>query len=219
MTLRGSLVALALIGLALGCSGRVPATATASAQARAADADATRAIIRTASVVVEVADPAQALTRSGEVAKELGGFVQESRRQSASAASVVLRVPSSRLDEALDRLAALGRERERSSSATDVTEQVADLEASLTNDRALRDRLRALLARAKTVEEVLRVESELTRLQTQIDRAEGRLKRLRGEVELSALSASFQRRRILGPLGYALQGVVWVIEKLFVIRD
>jgi hypothetical protein len=69
------------------------------------------------------------------------------------------------------------------------------------------------------VEEVLRVEGELTRLQTQIDRTEGRLKRLRSEVELSTLSARFERRRILGPLGYALKGVAWVVEKLFVIRE
>jgi hypothetical protein len=218
VTPRGSLVALALVALALGCSGRRVGTAAAIPLPAPEPAHA-RAMIRTASVVVEVADPAIALTRSAELARELGGFVQESRREGASAATAVLRVPSSRLDEALDRLAALGRERERSSTTADVTEQVADLEASLTNDRALRDRLRALLARAKTVEEVLRVEGELTRLQTQIDRTEGRLKRLRSEVELSTLSARFERRRILGPLGYALKGVAWVVEKLFVIRE
>jgi hypothetical protein len=52
----------------------------------------------------------------------------------------------------------------------------------LKNKTALRDRLRALLAQAKDVKDILSVEEQLTRLQTEIDAMESWLKSIRSRV-------------------------------------
>jgi hypothetical protein len=177
-----------------------------------------RAVIRSASIRVSVRDPDSAASQVVLLVEGRGGYVEHSRTTRARGASLQIRVPSDQLSATLDEIAALGTEEQRETTARDVTEQLADLEAALANNRALRDRLRLLLERAGTVEEVLKVEAQLTRLQTEIDRQEGRVKRLRSEVDLSSVSVSLERRRILGPLGYVVKGVGWVVKKLFVIQ-
>ncbi len=129
-------------------------------------------------------------------------------------------MPTAELDSVLDQIAALGEEKERRTSARDVTEQLGDLEATLESKRKLRDRLRVLLDRAEKVKELLEVERELARVQADIDRLHGRLERLQGQVDLATIHVTLtpqEARRILGPLGYLVYGVVWVVTKLFVI--
>lgn len=100
----------------------------------------------------------------------------------------------------------------------DVTEQYSDLDTRLRNNLALRERLQQLLHRASDVEDVLAIEKELSRIQSEIETMQARFDRLKSEVELSALSVNLQRKRILGPLGYAGYGLGWAFSKLFVIR-
>jgi len=207
--------------LLLGCaSAGGDEAATGRAQPSAAASD--RLLLKTAELSVAVDDVAAGARAAADLAQGLGGYVTASSTRGEDHAHLDLRVPAARLDEALASLAALGEELARSVSASDVTAEVADLEATLANQRALRDRLRALLARAQNVEEVLQVERELTRLQTDIDSGEARLKRLRTDVALSALALDLERRkgpRILGPLGYLWVGTKWFVTKLFVIRE
>jgi len=178
-----------------------------------------RAIIRSASIRVSVRDPDFAASQVILLVEGRGGYVEHSRTTRERGASLRIRIPSDQLSDTLDEIAALGNEAQRETTARDVTEQLADLEAAAANNRALRDRLRLLLERAETVEEVLKVEAQLTRLQTEIDRQEGRVKRLRSEVDLSSVSVSLERRRILGPLGFVVKGIGWVVKKLFVIQS
>ena len=196
---------------------RLPATV-----ARQVDREAElpgRAIIRSASIRVSVRDPDFAASQVTLLVEGRGGYVEHSRTTRERGASLRIRIPSDQLSTTLDEIAALGNEEQRETTARDVTEQLADLEAAAANNRALRDRLRLLLERAETVEEVLKVEAQLTRLQTEIDRQEGRVKRLRSEVDLSSVSVSLERRRILGPLGFVVKGIGWVVKKLFVIQS
>jgi hypothetical protein len=213
---------LLLLALALGCASAGGDEAPSADRAQAGGAGPDRLLVKTAEQRVAVEVVAAAAGAATALAQGMGGFVAGSRAEGEESAHLELRVPAARLDEALAGLAALGEERARSVSASDVTAEVADLEATLANQRALRDRLRALLARAQKVEEVLQVERELTRLQTEIDAGEARLERLRTGVALSALSLDLERKRkprILGPLGYLLVGTKWLVTKLFVIRE
>lgn len=181
---------------------------------------ATRLEIRTAQIRIDVEAVERAVEEATRIAAQLDARV-ESTRSHESWATLALRVPAARLDEALERLAGLGEEQDRSIESHDVTDQVADTEAQRANLAALRDRLRVLLERASSVDDVLAVERELTRVQTELDRLEGRIERLRGEVARSRLEVHFRETpadRILGPLGWLAKGTWWVVEKLFVIR-
>ena len=173
--------------------------------------------IRSATQVLEVSDPVASTDQVQTLILECGGRIESIRTQDTYS-YLDLRVPSAGLTATLDRLAELGKETNRFLSERDVTGQVIDLEATLANKRALRDRLRQLLERADSVKDVLAVETELTRLQTELDAADARLGVLRGQVAMARVDLTLQQRRILGPLGMVLKAVGWGLEKLFVIR-
>jgi len=180
-----------------------------------------RLLVKTASMTLSVPALPAATESVLRIVRESEGYVQDTMVEKDSFARLHLRVPAERLVPVLDDLARLGTEKNRHISSEDVTEQVADMEAELTNKRMLRDRLRALLDRAKDVKDVLAVETELNRLQTEIDFIEGRLKRMRGDIQYSVINLELRpapREQILGPLGYLYVGAKWVITKLFVIQ-
>lgn len=196
-----------------------------TAGAAEASAQAGRELIKTATMEVLVPSVPESMEATTRLVNEAGGFVANSMTRQGSAARVRLRVPAPKLTGLLDNLSKLGEEKHRQVSVQDVTDQVADLDAVLANKKALRDRLRALLARANDVKDILAVESELTRLQTEIDTLEGSLNRLRTDIAYSAVElqltprAAQKPRKILGPLGYLFAGTGWVVKKLWVIRD
>lgn len=177
-----------------------------------------RVILRSAWQKIETRDVRGAVTQVEAIARSAGGHVESSSVTDTRGANVSLRIPSAGLDATMDRIAALGNETERRVSARDVTEEVVDLQAVLANKTALRDRLRALLAQAKDVKDIVAVEEQLTRLQGELDSMEGRLKSIRSQADLAALEVDLEPARILGPVGYVLKGAWWLVEKLFVIR-
>lgn len=215
----------------VACSGtRGPATeevgfaapqmAGLRAESAVAPPPANRTLVWTAWQTVEVEEPEVAAREVEELAKSLGGFAEDSSRESEGASTLRIRVPTADLESVLDHVAALGDEKERRTSARDVTEQLADLEATLVSKRQLRDRLRALLERAEKVKDLLDLERELSRVQGDIDRMEGRRERLQGQVDLATVHVTLtppEPRRILGPLGYVAYGIGWFVKKLFVI--
>jgi chromosome segregation ATPase len=167
---------------------------------------------------VEVTRLEPARARLEHALAALGGRVAYLRTNEDERAEYTLRVPGDRLDALMDSVATLGEVETRTVSATDVTEQVVDAEARLAALRATRDRLRQLLERASTVQDVVTVERELARVQGDLESLERRLNTLRGQVAFSELSVSLRRRPVLGPLGLLLQGAATLLGKLFVIR-
>jgi hypothetical protein len=230
MTLRLAALLIITLSTQVACAakqgGFEPAFAPRESLAAAEmKAPANRELIKTASLEVRVPSVPESITATTRLVTEAGGYVSNSITGQDSAAHLKLRVPSPKLAEVLGALSKLGEEKHRQVSVQDVTEQVADLDAVIANKKALRDRLRALLARANDVKDILAVESELTRLQTEIDAIEGSLNRLRNDIAYSAVDlqltprAEEKPRKILGPLGYLAKGTGWILKKLWVIRD
>jgi DNA repair ATPase RecN len=202
--------------VAVGCASVDKARQPGSLAPGYASSD--RKVVRTGDLVVSVESPEDTSPEVERLIKEAGGFVERSTATKDSNVWLHCRVPSSQLDQVMNSVASLGDEERRSVSAADVTEQYTDLETRLRNDLTLRDRLQQLLQRAKDVEDVLAIEKELNRIQSEIETMQAQFDRLESEVELSALSITLQRKRILGPLGYIGYGFWWAFSKLFVIR-
>jgi hypothetical protein len=174
-----------------------------------------RRIIRTASLSLDVDSTQAAHTSIQEIVEGLAGRIEDVRSDEERHTTITCRIPSESLDAAIEAISPLGTVKHKAISARDVTEQYADLESRLANDLALRDRLRKLLDRAESVEDVLSVELELGRLQAEIDSRRGRLERMRGQVALSTLSITLEKPRTLGPLGFVGVGAWTVLSKLF----
>lgn len=182
-------------------------------------------LIWTGSITIEVASITNASTQITAQAKAAGGYVESSSRHDFSnrpAATMVLRIPSDRLETMLGSMDGLGHVTEKSLSSRDVTDQYIDMQARLETRKKLRDRLENLLERADEVKDVLAIEKELTRLQADIDSMTARLKAMKGKVDYASLTIQLQalkHEKVLGPLGYVWKGAEWCVTKLFVWKD
>lgn len=131
-------------------------------------------------------DPLGAIVSARGIATSLNGFTGQ-EESGGDKASVTLRVPADKFDAALEQLAKLGTVKAQHKQADDVTDQVVDLDARLATQRASVDRMRALLAKAASVNEVAQVESELTRREADLESMESRRTALGGQVALSTV--------------------------------
>jgi len=144
-------------------------------------------ISRRGRIGVQVTSLGAASDRLERSANGFGAQVTRATVEERERAEYFIRVPPERLDALMDSVAALGDVESRSVGVEDVTERVIDAEARLNSLRASRDRLRQLLERAGTVQDVIAVERELARVQGEIESLEARLTALRSQVALSEL--------------------------------
>ena len=145
-----------------------------------------------AHVSLDVDEVRAAATAIRQLAKAHAGQVTSDSIESAATAraSFTIRVPGPQTDAFLDDLGKVGTVRSRQVTATDVTRQYHDAQVVLENLTTTMKRYEEILARANTVEEVLRIEQELARLRTEIDRVKGELRFMADRVSRSTLYLS-----------------------------
>ena len=149
-------------------------------------------IIKTGEVSVEVADVPAAVGRIRAFVLELGGYVGGSQAGSGDqGATLTLRVPAARFDEALGRLRDLdGEVVAEATRESDVTRQIIDLGARIANLEASEASYRVLLERAERIEDVLAVQSRLDGVRGEIEQLEAQLQEIEGDADLSTLTVS-----------------------------
>lgn len=189
-------------GLAAARVDMVPAPPALPAPAPQVGSDSIRPgqmLIRNgfASVRVDSLELAMAAVR--DLATRLGGSIGNVSMSSGEfevrSATLELRVPSERFDEAMGGLSPLGRVEHSSTSVQDVGEEFVDLNARMATSRRLEQRLIDLLAnRTGRLEDVLAVERELARVRQEIERTEGRLRYLGARVAMSTINVTVSER-------------------------
>ncbi|MBB6171300.1 hypothetical protein HNR23_001360 [Nocardiopsis mwathae] len=137
-----------------------------------------RDVIHTADLRVEVPDVHEAAADAKELVTGAGGHVgAESLGTTAGdapRASLTLRVPQDRYEDALDGLAGLGTRKSLDREAVDVTEEVADVDSRVKSAEASLERLRELLDDAESVKDVLSVEREIDGRQEELEALQAR---------------------------------------------
>jgi Domain of unknown function (DUF4349) len=118
-----------------------------------------------------------------DLAAKRGGYIHQQNDH-----SVTVRIPSARFRGTMRDLEKMGEVVHRSVQAQDVTDKYYDLGVRLKSLMATRDRLQKFLDRAKTIDEVLRVEQELRRLNTEIDQLEGQRRYLGAQAAYSTIT-------------------------------
>ncbi len=193
-------------------------------------------LIRNGFVSVRVDSLEAAMAAVRELATRFGGSIGNVSMSSGEfevrSATLELRVPSERFDEAMGGLSPLGRVEQRSETVQDVGEEFVDLNARMATARRLEQRLTDLLAnRTGKLEDVLAVERELARVRTEIERTEGRLRYLGARVAMSTISVTVSERApvasqpgrnviveaFVGAWRNFVGFVAWVIESLGVL--
>lgn len=150
-------------------------------------------MIRTGQAFIEVEKVDPAVLRIRQLAAQVGGYITNSSisggRDQIRQATLELKIPGPKYDEAVGSLSTIGRVETVASNAQDVGEEFVDVTARVNNARRLEERLISLLAnRTGKLDEVLRVERELARVREEIERYEGRLRYLTSRSAMSTLT-------------------------------
>jgi hypothetical protein len=180
-----------------------------------------RLVIQNADLAIVVADPATRMQEIADMAAEMGGFVVSSNvyttfygpnSSEAPEATIVVRVPSDRLDEALERIkeGAVDVEYENR-SGQDVTSIYVDLQSQLSAKQAAEKKLLEFLDDAEDTEGALAVYQQLQIIQSEIEVLKGQIKYYDESVALSAVSVRLIADETVQPVeigGWRLGGAV-----------
>jgi hypothetical protein len=132
---------------------------------------------------------------AGRVAADLGGFVASSSVSSTDGGRLELRVPSARLDSAIQRLSRLGDVRELSRESLDITSQTVSARERLQDALAERRSLLRQLAAATTLNETESIRARLRIVSRQIGSARASLKRVRNRARFASVAVTLTTTR------------------------
>ncbi|HEV2009961.1 MAG TPA: DUF4349 domain-containing protein, partial [Candidatus Limnocylindria bacterium] len=156
--------------------------------------DVTRSVILTANIAMKASDPWAVADKAQAVAAGLGGDViglSQSGSKDDRVASLTIRVPSERFTEALRQLRALdGDVLSSTVEGKDVTDQFVDLKARLSAKQGEEQRYNALLTRAGTIDEILKIDAALSNVRTQIEQLQGQVNSISSRTQFSTITMS-----------------------------
>jgi flagellar basal body-associated protein FliL len=168
-----------------------------------------RLVIKNASLSIVVEAPGDTMDMITNLANELGGFVVTSNFYQIQIdgglevpqANITIRVPSEKLDQALQAIKAeAGQVLNENISGQDVTQEYTDLESRLRNLEKAEEQLTAIMENAWETEDVLSVYNRLVEVQEQIELIKGQMKYYEQSAALSAISVNIQANEAVQPL-------------------
>jgi uncharacterized coiled-coil protein SlyX len=155
--------------------------------------DAARDVIVTGSMTVTADDPLASSADAVRIVEAAGGRIDARSEYApsngdAGSASLTLRIPADRLNEVIDDLAALGRQDELTTSESDVTTLVADLDSRIATQRGIIDRLNGMFGQAATIDDLITLETTIAQHQATLEDLEAQQRSVADQVSLSTLS-------------------------------
>lgn len=149
-----------------------------------------RKVIYEAYLKLKVENAEEKAREAESIALKYGGYVGN-LQVSGNRARVTLRIPTENFYSALNDVRNLGELEDENIRAIDVTEEYIDLVARLNNSKNVERRLLALLDKASTVEEILKVEAQLKVIREEIERLTAKLRYIENRIEYSTIVVEF----------------------------
>jgi hypothetical protein len=172
-----------------------------------------RIVIRNADLSIVVVDPIKSQTAISKMADDMKGYVvnsylykvQTGEGLEVPEVSITIRVPSDKLDEAIEKIKAEVENPEtdiltEQVSGQDITMEYTDLQSRLKNLEATRDQLMVFMDEAKTTEEVMMVYNQLVSINEQIEVLKGQIKYYDESSKLSAITVRIQAQAAIQPV-------------------
>lgn len=180
-----------------------------------------RIVVKNASLEIVVIAPDESLQSISRMAEQMGGYVvsanlyktQTSEGKEVPQASITIRVPSEKLEEALAQIEAESDRLPLSKNinSQDVTSDYTDLQSRLVNLEAAEAQLMEIMESANRTEDVLNVFDQLTRVREQIEVLKGQMQYLENSAKLSAISVELIPDEVIQPIsigGWEPVGVI-----------
>jgi hypothetical protein len=173
------------------------------------ETSAERMVIKNADLAIIAEAPEESMQDIGEMAEKMGGFVVESNlyQQTLSSgarvpqASITVRVPAEKLDEALEQIKAGALDIDRENKfGQDVTGQYTDLQSQLRNLEAAEAQLQEIMDNASDTDDVLNIFNQLVNIRGQIEVIKGQMQYYEQSAKLSKISVSITADEAARPL-------------------
>ena len=123
-------------------------------------------------------------------ATELGGYVSASSVSSRRSGNLELRIPTARLDRAIEQLSELAKVRDLTRSSVDITAQVVSARSRLRDARTERSSLLRQLALADTVNETASIRARLRIVSRQIEANKAELRQVKRRATYATVSVA-----------------------------
>jgi hypothetical protein len=177
-----------------------------------AAAQAERMVIQNADLAIIVADVEARAKVIGDMAESMGGFVVSSNMYQSYTndgtlvpeSTVVIRVPSEKLEEALKLIKAdVVEVQSENRSGQDVTAEYVDLTSRLKNLEAAEAQLETIMQNATETEDVVNVFNQLVYYREQIELVKGQMKYYEQAAALSAITVRIIAEATIQPIKIA----------------
>lgn len=163
-----------------------------------------RMIVRTGDMSLVVEDVVDVRDKIAQLAARLGGWVVGSSiygEEEELTGWISIRVPDETFDQAFAELRGLAvRVTSESTSSQDITEEYVDLQSRLKNAEATESQYLALLEKATTVEDALKVYGALTQIRYEIEQIKGRMQYLERTSAMGMISVNLKPVATAKPL-------------------
>lgn len=120
-----------------------------------------------------------------------GGWIVSSN-QYWGEISLVVKIPADKFEIFITSSETIGEVVSKSVTADDVTESYFDLKSRIENKIILRDRFRAYLEKANTIDDILSVERQLNDVTAEIEQMEGSFRGLNRDIDYSTVTFSLK---------------------------
>ena len=152
-------------------------------------------VVKTGTLALRVKGLDAALASATAKISSLGGYVSGSQRMGdgqSAVASVTYRIPAARWDEALAGLRGLAdKVLTEQTQSDEVTGQVVDLGARITNLQSTERALQAIMDRAVKISDVLEVQGQLTQVRGEIEQLATQKKHLEEQAAYGTLGVTY----------------------------
>lgn len=159
-----------------------------------------RKVIVTAEFSVEARDFSASAQKLEEIVAAADGYVERSDVSGVTEQNgygyYVLRIPVEGMTAFSDALAAVGTVSSRTYGEEDITDEYYDVDARRAAKEAQRDRLIAMIDKAETLDELLRLEQELAEVQGTLDSLTGQQKRYDNQVAYATVSVRLWQKAV-----------------------
>jgi Domain of unknown function (DUF4349) len=177
---------------------------------------------------IVVADPQKKMDAINQMAKDLGGYLISMNMsqvftpsgEAAPQGTISIRVPATKLDDALSQIKAdVVEVQSENRSGQDVTSQYVDLQSQLTNLKQAEQDLLAIMDEAKNnpgndsttkTQDVLNVYNQIVNIRGQIEQIQGQMKYIEETTSTSAINVTLIAEKTIQPIeigGWKPQGV------------
>jgi hypothetical protein len=171
-----------------------------------ANGSAPRAVVTTISTTVIVPDVPGATARVIAATTASKGYVQAqyttASGENAAVSTLTVRIPGALIDQFLANVTDLGTVSSTERSSDDVTATVADIDARLANAKAGVVRLRALMAKATKISDIVAIESALSERQAQAESLAAQQRALADQTSLATITVVLTPEVESAPTGF-----------------